>query len=613
MLYTKPTTEVVPASNESGDKQASKVSKQLLDSLKYENRMDEIYQRALLECFTAGEAFLITQWDSSRGAIHPSYKRLKKDPSLKIPLIGSDGKPVKDMSGEPVMIKPPMRVGDVRFVQPRTENVLLPYAPKFDEVPWVIVKTFLHVEKAKKLWEEKAERIEADNSLELFDYQNLDYHHPSDWVTVYHFWHRSDTDLDKGLYCSFTKGLLLDDPRELDINPEHTDGAELGNIPITRITDIDIPGRLRGWSGMHNINHLQSRYDRCLTLTDRNIFLVNHPKWMAPRGSVSVEQLSSDALFVEFHGPVAPQLVTFPAGTQEVFQYSTTLLEQMEKLSKVFSITRGAPPPGTRSASQQLFWQEQQELRSSLFKTKFSNFVVEVDRKTLALCAAKYRNHDDRLIKVMGQDKTWEIRTFDVESLARSFDIRVQASSALPESKYARVETLMNLYQTIPGLFTREQLVDMFGFGQADKYVDMGRAPILCAEQEQEMWQSGDDVPDPEKTDDHISHWNTHYKFMQSMSYRVQDEKTKEEVRTHLGIHEMFLWAIAKDNPTMQKLLLELPQFPLVFVLPQEPAAPAAPLPQAPIPTAGAPMPPEAPMPVTAPLEEEPIISGVPQ
>jgi len=583
ILYNKPNTVVVPSSGEAKDKSDAKMGKQVLESLKYENRITQIYYDALLEAHQAGESYCFSLWDDNRGAPHPKVKSLK---GKKIPLYNSNGEKILDDAGNPVLITPPSRVGDVRYFVPLTEDVVIWPAYRFEDVQCVGLLTYMHVENAKKRWPEKADDIKASTNIRVWDHEFMDEVNLQDHVCIRHFWHRSTEWLEDGLYVLSTPDIILEEPRGLDIAPDGTDGAELGNIPCVRLIDMRLPGQFHGWSSMHNVNQLQSRYDRCTTLTDRNIFLVCHPKIMIPDGSkVAIEDMSGDALAIKYSGPVPPTIATYTAGTQEVFAYSKELKSRMEEMMKIFPISLGTPPPGTRSASQQMFWQEQQEQRASLQKLFFSQFVVELDRKVLCLCAAKYRDHDERMIRIMGSDKTWEAKQIDVTALSKSFNIRIEASTALPESKFARAEMLMNLSQIRPNLFSDEQFVSMLDFGQADRFIDLGKIAVDAAEMEFEQLQTGQELLDPEKYEEHIPHLRTHYKQIQTLSFKAQPAKVKELFFEHIGIHEMLSWVIASVNPTFAQLLPTLPQYPSFFVLPEEPqeAAPA-PLPEAPIP-----------------------------
>lgn len=607
ILYNKPNTMVVPASNEAGDKQNARISKQLLESLKYQNRIEQVYFNALLQAQVAGEGYCFILWDENRGAVHPKYKIAEENKKLEIPLKDSNGDPIKDARGKPVTVRPPKRVGDIRHFTPITENVLLWPAYRSDEVPCGALVTYMHVEEAKKRWPDAEFDRKEHEPVEMFDYSRSDICRLANYVKIYKFYHRSTPEIPGGIQTTCTTKEVLEELRTLDIAPEAADGAEFGNMPFARVVDLNMPGELHGWSSMHNINQLQSRYDRATTLIDRKLFLSCHPKYVVQQGSTPYEKLIGDELLLEYTGAIPPQIINFPANIEELFKYSASLQERMEKLKGIFSISRGAPPPGTRSASQQMFWMEQQEQRSSLDRMNFHEFVVAVDRLTLGTAAAKYRDHDERLIKVMGRDKSWEVKSFDVESLASSFDIRVIASSALPESKFARTETLMNLNQAFPEVFKREEVLSMLDFGLDEKFVDEARIPILAAEFEQEMWQSGEEVDDPESFEDLIAHWSTHYRFLQTPSFKRQAKKTKDMVLEHVGMTEMLMWAKMKVNPVFVEQVKSLPQFPIVFPLPKEESPPPPPAPEPLVDPAalqgGAPI---QPVPQQLPIPQEP-------
>lgn len=598
-LYNKPNTEVIPASMEFRDQQASRTGKLVLESLKYENQIENIYRKQLLNCFTAGESFLFILWDENRGPVHPSYGKVK---DKKIPLLDSNGKKLKTPDGSDIMVKAPRKVGDVRLYTPLTENVTLYPAFNREDVPCLWLTVYLHIEVAKKKWPDKAHLI-GKTTGQYFHYDKMEYQSLGEYIPIHYYWHRDTPEVEGGMHLVHCEGCILEEPRTLSIASEAVDGSDLGNIPVEWLTDIDISGELHGWSFMHNLNRLQSRLDRSLTMTDRMLFQFAHPKYMVPKGAnVNMQELTGDGLIVSYAGPVAPQLQSPVAATQPFFEYGTSLEAKLEKNAKVFSNTRGTPPPGTRSAAQLMWYAEQQDQRMSLFKMKFTNFIVQSDRKILALCAANYQNHDERLLRVLGEDKAWEVRQFDVRDLASPFCIRPAASSALPESKYARIETVINLNQAIPGFATPQQMASMLDLGTVDKFYDMGRIPIMAAQQEEEAIQRGEELPLAELFEDCLVHLQSHYLFMQRPSYKQADEKQRRNFQDHVESHEMIAWAKGANNPAFVQLLIAtLPTYPIFYVLPPEPQAAPAPLPESPIPVAG---PPTLPQPMQgAPIE----------
>jgi hypothetical protein len=89
-------------------------------------------------------------------------------------------------------------------------------------------------------------------------------------------------------------------------------------------------------------------------------------------------------------------------------------------------------------------------------------------------------------------------------------------------------------------------------------------AAVKAAESENEDILAGKYVGDPETWEDHIIHWRTHVRALQSRSFK---EETPEEVRlemiTHISVTEFAMIEKAKTNPLFEAKLAELALFPI--------------------------------------------------
>ena len=89
-------------------------------------------------------------------------------------------------------------------------------------------------------------------------------------------------------------------------------------------------------------------------------------------------------------------------------------------------------------------------------------------------------------------------------------------------------------------------------------------AAVKAAESENEDMMAGKPVGDPEEYEDHIVHWKTHVKAIQSRSFKEEcPPEYREKVLDHISLHEFIMVEKAKQNPAFEAELATLPLFPI--------------------------------------------------
>lgn len=566
ILRFKPSTQVVPPSSELTDKLDAVMADELLTTLKYDNEMDSLYSQVLRMAILGGESYLFVDWDRYKGDEHPDWKEAEKK-QKKIPLLDANNEQQKDVKGNLLFIDQPQYVGDVCYRVRSIENVLCAPAANPADVSWVIEHDYVHVEKLKKEYPALADKIKADTGVEAYNAstglnQKLENHCLVFWVS-----HRSDRYMPKGCYFKCTSNLILEAPKDNPIT--RIVSSEWGNLPCRRFTDIDLADELHAYPSASNINQSQNIYDKFMTLAVKNTFLATHVKWFAIRDSVDKIALTNDSTICWVKpGYAFPEARTFTAFNADFPNMWGTVLQNMEKIFGVFSLSRGAPPPGTRSANQLNIYDEQQQQRSSGITRKLNKFIVDIDRLTLSVIADHYKDHDQRLIKLLGANDQWMIKHFKVDSLRKSYDIRVENSPNLPTSKTERLQFFLQLKQADPNILDTEQLADLLDFGNHDTFITPARVAKLAAESENLMLNRGDDVPDPEPYEDQITHWQTHMKEVQNPDYKRYPKKVRAAYEDHIRAHEMLMDDMASQSPAMAQAVTAIPQFPVFYVRP---------------------------------------------
>ena len=554
LVKYKPGVAVLPSNDEQGDKVAAKMTKALLDHIWYNQNFENVVvpDVALIKS-VMGEAYLWINWDPDLGDRHPDSPEKGK----KVALLDESGKPEKDAFGRTIYINEEIKVGDVSYDVVLPMDVLIHATQRMKDAEYCFRRRVMPTAQARLLWPEGAHAIKIDETARVYDFQSQELRRQGNMTVVWEFWHKKTKALPGGRKIVFTKDGILE-------NIEHP--FSHGDFPFERLTDVEYPGELHGVSFYRNVRSLQGVYNNLTNFIVRNQHMVSHPKWMVPAGSVRLDSLGNDITLVQYKGPQPPVLVQANSTPQDVFQFREQIKQELGQLSGVFQVSRGEVPPGIKAGVALQFLSEQESERHNEDVMKFNEWIKQVARKTISVAGDYYDSSDDRMIRVIGKNNQWMTIFFDAANLAKSYDIRVQNASALPQSKAARMQTLLDLNQQFPALVTPEMVLDMLDMAQSDKFIDLTTVSVRAAQAENELISQGQDVQ-VEEHEDHFQHWTSHAPVVQELSFKTQTpKKIQEKFKAHMMAHEMALIEKAKRNPAIMQKLQSLSNFPMFFV-----------------------------------------------
>jgi hypothetical protein len=380
-----------------------------------------------------------------------------------------------------------------------------------------------------------------------------------DHVVIWEMYHKYHPMMAKGAWIVFTKDGLLTKPKDLPYSH--------GELPCEPLTDIDLPGETNGVSFFQMVKHITGAYNNLTNMILRNFILVGHPKWMLPAGAAQIDQLGNDITVVQYKGPTPPQLVNANTTGSEVFQFRDKLKEEAQQIGGVFGSSRGEPPPGIKAGVALQFLDEKEAERSNEEVLKFNEWIRRVSKKTIAVCGDYYQASDKRMIRVIGKNNEWMSIFFDVSNLSKDYDIRIQNSSALPQSKAARAQTLFDLSERFPDEVDPKHVLELLDMAQSDKFIDIATVAIRSAEAENEMIMQSKSIPEPKEYEHHIQHWKIHTRQAQEFSFKNQTPpEIQQSLIDHIMATEMLMYDMAKKNTKFAEEIAQLDQFPMFFV-----------------------------------------------
>lgn len=597
ILKYKPAVAILPTNDELSDKVAAASCEKLKDHIWYEQRFDG---EKLPEIVTAkgpmGECFLFILWNPELGDLHAEYKKSEafaKEQNLeRVPLLNGEGKPDVDEQGRPIYVDKPVRNGDVEYKVVYTLDCLFQRHPtrKLENAEFVFYREAMSVEAARLKWPKAADKIKGNKDTQFFDMEELATRTNANEVYVWTFYHRRTEELDGGRMVVFTEDGLLEN-KEFPYSHR--------KLPCVRWVEKKNPGEQHGVSFFDELRGPAGAFNNLTNMILRNEVLVGHPKWMMPAGAAKIEELGNAITVVQYKGPQAPQLVQANPTGQGAYQLRSTLQEEFFRQADISRTGNGEPPAGVTAAVAMQYLAELEAERWNEPVLHHNESVLQTVIMTLAVCGDYYDVTDKRMMRIQGKDDQWQSEFLDIAVLSKDYDVRIQSSSALPESKSARIETLLFLAEKFPDQVDPEQVMDMFDLAQNKKFIKEATLSLRAAEAENEMCLSGKDIAAPENFEDQLVHWKSHVRKMREWSFKNRTpEKLRKALEDHVMAHEMLIVQMATQNPGLLQLLATLPGFPLFFKPgPLPSAAPVSPEED---------MLQEAPMGPEAPIEEMP-------
>jgi len=548
MTRLKPAVEVLPSNDEYEDKASARVVGLLIKHLFYMNNLDFIIQQMHRHARIFGESFLYIDYDQEKGDLDPAYVEARNAGIKEIQL----------PDGSTYNTEKPLKTGDICYDIELPWRVLLQRKQNIEDVEYNFRITVEEVQKLKDKYPDKAKLIKSNDDLRTFDIESLEDRFLEEHVIVYKFFHKKIGELNhKNVYIECTNDCILFQEEEKFSHDKNN---------FVRLTDQDVPGVLNGVSAYETILPLQKMYDNISTLIAKNIYLTAHAKWLMPKGACKIEQLGNDNTIVQYQGPIPPQLAQVASNPAEVYAFREQIKQDMQTVYGNHGISRGEVPKGITAASALQFLNELENERNSTDISKHSFLVLDIAKMSVAIAGDYYNVDDGRMLRIVGDSNKHLIKHFDVANLNKDYDIRFDNSTGLPETKSAKIQRIMDTMQRNPNLFSPERWEELLDLGSSERMTKLSTDAIQAADSENEDIFAGEPVGMPEDWEDHIAHWESHVRSVQSRSFKEEaTPEIKEAMKMHIKITEQLIIEKMANNPLFQAKVANLKLFPIFY------------------------------------------------
>lgn len=548
LMEFKPNIVIIPVHDEAQDKVDAKVAKRFTDHIDYTQKLDKKFTQVLRNSKIAGESFLWIRWNPDLGETLKEVSILNKASG------SNDNKNPTEA----------IRQGDIECLRKTCEFVMYESAESWEKVNYCFVIELEYVEALKLDYPEKADEIREDADLRVFNFDKFDEETLAGMCKKVYFYHKKTKYLPQGFEAVFTGSSLL---KMGPLSYEH------GDLPIERLIDIENDLELAGQSHIDKIKTIASQINNSLNSVVKMMMLAGYAKWFVEGGSVDDQALSNDINIVKIKpGSKTPVLAQAnPVGANQ-WDFIDKLQTWFYQFAKSNSITRGEPPPGVTAGVALQFLSESEARRISSEVQQFNQFVRSCFDKILKTAGQFYKPDEERTMMIMGNDNRWETFPLDANTLTKPYAVMIQNTSGLSDSKAARTQQLIDLNAAFPNTLPKEQVIEMTGFAQGDKFLDIGSAAARAAEAENEWIADSKGQIEPSLGEDHLTHYRIHVQAIQSLGYKQKaPPEIQKQMENHIAATEYLLIDQAVQNPAMAQALSVMPYFPIFASLPPAP------------------------------------------
>lgn len=443
------------------------------------------------------------------------------------------------------------KIGDLEYQVIAPHEIFIdPGLTSMDDMKWFLHARLVDVGELRAMYPDHADEIQADSVYQKYNYfSRPDYEQQSAQALVIDLWHKRTIAMPKGRHTVVINDKLIQDGD----NP-----FDHGQIPFLYLPANVVPLNLHGQSVIVNLRPLQIELNKTISHISENQNFMGRPKWWVQRGSKIINAGLTNGI-TTIESDIKPEPIVFNPTPPEVFEFKKDLEEQMGRIAGVSSQTQGVPPPGIKSGIALQYLGEYEEQGHMEKQKRYQRFIRDEALMTLQVIKQFYKKEDGRIIKIVGKNNEVEAEKFDETNLVDNYTIVVQNASALPETKAARLDYVLQLAQM--GLVTDTKiLLDMMDLPDIQGMMSMELVDLRTAEQENDTLEnakSNEDLPHASKWEDQVQHLKAHGYVMKSARFKKFPEEIQARYEVHAQEHKLLM-----DQEQAEQMQLQMAQMP---------------------------------------------------
>ncbi len=550
--------DVLPNSEDYSDKVACNVTKDWLESMNYVLGTETWRFRWELQKKIFGEAFVFVMWNPQIGDIHPLAKKYVDD---ELDLVDEEGKQVTSIGDVPMKIRKNMRIGDIEFINPMPWEVMFDPTVNYRDSNWCWFFEYMDVDYLKKKYPKFKWETSSTQDSQFDAFTNTEKDNPNQ-RKIFYLFHRSHEFMPEGRFIVASTDHVL-------VNKPITMPTIVNNqtLPCVRFADLDMGLGNRGIPILfRNCKNLSDAYNRVGNQIYSNLEMSSPKIFVHETSGVDAQRMPNGTVAIEWHGNIKPTIETPQCNTGDIFTFRESLKKDLDETALQTPMVRGDTPNAQLDSFVALQYFE--DLRNQLAAPDIKGHIhcmEQLYRLMITIAKDKYRPDDGRLIKILGKHNTYQLKYFDPVNLQKSYDVHISTTGNLANSKAARSQMMISIKREFPGILTDEVFLDMLGLSHSKKFMNAITAAVSSAECENQDMMGGQEVLEPTRFEDLISHWETHRIPMQTLDFKQSPPEVQDNFIAHVALTEKLMFEQASENPSFGMKLETLRQFPMFY------------------------------------------------
>lgn len=592
LTKNRPRTSCVPASTDPEDIQAGKLGDDVLRAKWQELRLSKVWRRTISWVIATGNGFLMPYWNRNSGILMPlttivqaakmnrETGQPEADPATGEMLAeevecpcDQDGNPIMtpeggyDLEAQPAYID----IGEVghRVLSP-FQVFPDPDAESTEEMHDLVVVDVCTLREIRRNWPHVEEPLVAEDVTDIERFDQLISTltaGPDTHLTGGSYLEEVDVPKAMVLYyfekpCSeypfgrswVTVGRqLLEEPGPL---PEGIWPA------IVHLKDIEVPGRFHAEATMTSAVGLQREYNEATAHIKEHHNLLLRGKWLVPIGSnIRRGQITAAPGEVIQHTPgLPPKMAELRPLPAEVYNERERILGDFRLVTSVREVSMGDPPPGVSSGRAFLVLQEADDSDLGPMIEMYEEAVALDGWLMLQIIQRFYE--EERLIRVSGENRRYQVRAFRGADLSAIVDVEPQTGSAFPWSKTAMQSMMIDLAREVPAVFTDQdtgqfdverfrRLLPIGGDEAIGLDSDLDISEALTEEDSFAYWDGASPLPVPLPWQNHVLHARQHARVLKSGTFKKWPPPSQQAFIAHWMAHNAEIQAAIEAQMAM--------------------------------------------------------------
>jgi hypothetical protein len=359
-------------------------------------------------------------------------------------------------------------------------------------------------------------------------------------VVVKEWFERPSARYPKGRFAVIAGGVLLRYQEQLPY-----EFHDLPNpYPCIDFSDYTQVGQYWGTTILEQLIPIQKEYNLMRSKVAEHLRLMAFPKLLAARQHQIPPGVwtAASGEFVEYlaHPNIPPPQAWNPPNiASDVWRSIDGLKTEFDDVSHVYPEAEGRTGGATSGFQTNLLQEATDQVHAPDIRAH-ELCIEEAAWKLRRLMKQGYK--DTRLITIAGRDLQPEVIEFSAEDIDENAEIRVQAGSALPQLKGARIQSVMELYQA--GLLgdpadpeVRRRATTMIELSTIEDAYDYARKDEDEARIENATLEKGAPLHVPEFWENHQIHYRVHTDLLKGSSTHAWPPEKRDLLIQHLIGH----------------------------------------------------------------------------